>query len=145
MNRTEINLLDKIVGNRQPDDPFPLEFLLENKGKKLIRNNHVRALKSKISLKFPLSALEKEKVREKPTIKQSILDDFEKVYALNCDQERQRKRMRNVSMDSPFEPRNKPPDQHLRPDNILEKPTRLNVQSMEKNQKPLAGRLTEIG
>ena len=53
--------------------------------------------------------------------------------------------MRNVSLDSPFDPKNKPPAQHLQPDFILEKPTRLNVQSMERNHKPLAGRLTEIG
>lgn len=53
--------------------------------------------------------------------------------------------MRNVSLDSPFDPKNKPPIQHLQPEHILEKPTRLNVQSLEKNMKPLAGRLTEIG
>ena len=53
--------------------------------------------------------------------------------------------MRNVSFDSPFDPLNKPPAQHLKSDIILEKPTRLNVQSLERNTKPLAGRLTEIG
>ena len=69
MSRTEINLLDKIVGSRLPDDPIPLEFLMDNKGKRLMEVDKVRALRSKISLKFPLSALEKEKPKEKPNIK----------------------------------------------------------------------------
>lgn len=47
--------------------------------------SNVRALQSKISLKFPLAALEKEKVRMKPTIKQSIIDDFERAYKNNCN------------------------------------------------------------
>ena len=44
-----------------------------------------RALQSRISLKFPLSAIENEKMKEKPSVKQSIIDDFEKAYVLNCD------------------------------------------------------------
>jgi hypothetical protein len=47
---------------------LPLEFFLPNKGKKFMKSN-VRALQSKISLKFPLAALEKEKMKLKPTIK----------------------------------------------------------------------------
>ena len=53
--------------------------------------------------------------------------------------------MRNVSMDSPFEPRNLPPVGHLKPDAIMDKPCRINMLSVPKNTKPLAGRLTEIG
>lgn len=49
---------------------FPLEFLLPKNGKKLIEGKKVRALQSKISLKFPLAANEKEKQRLKPMIKQ---------------------------------------------------------------------------
>jgi hypothetical protein len=45
----------------------------------------IRALQSKISLKFPLSAIEKEKVKLKPSVKQSIIDDFDKAYILNCN------------------------------------------------------------
>lgn len=40
----------------------------------------IRALQSKISLKFPQTANEKEKVKMKPTVKQSIIDDFDKAY-----------------------------------------------------------------
>lgn len=36
----------------------------------------------------------------KPSVKQSIIDDFDKAYILNCDQDKQRKRMRMVSNDS---------------------------------------------
>ena len=53
--------------------------------------------------------------------------------------------MRNVSMDSPFEPKNLPPAGHLRPDSILEKPCKINMLKVPPNTKPLAGRLTEIG
>jgi len=53
--------------------------------------------------------------------------------------------MRNVSGDSPFDPVNKPPAQHLQADFILEKPGKLDMTKLERNSKPLAGRLTEIG
>ena len=43
-------------------------------------------MQSKISLKFPLSSEVAEKMKLAQTIKQSIVDDFEKAYALNCDQ-----------------------------------------------------------
>jgi hypothetical protein len=71
-------------------DHFPLEFLLPKNGKRIAdRNNKkVRALQSKISLKFPLAAMEKEKEKMPPNIKQSIVDDFEKAYAHICDQDR---------------------------------------------------------
>ena len=45
----------------------------------------VRAMKSRISLKFPLASIVKEKEKMKPVIKQSILDEFDKVYRENCD------------------------------------------------------------
>ena len=44
-----------------------------------------RGMQSKISLKFPLSSEVSSKAKMAPTIKQSIIDDFEKAYALNCD------------------------------------------------------------
>ena len=53
--------------------------------------------------------------------------------------------MRNVSFDNTFHPENKTPAQHLIADPILEKPCKLDMRKIEKNTKPLAGRLTEIG
>ena len=50
-----------------------------------MNNKTTRALQSKISLKFPLAAIEKDRVKVKPAIKQSIIDDFEKAYKNNCD------------------------------------------------------------
>jgi len=47
-------------------DHFPLEFLLPKNGKRLMNGKNTRALQSKISLKFPLSSLEKEKIKLKP-------------------------------------------------------------------------------
>ena len=58
IRKTELNFNDNIINMR--NSHLPLEFFLPNKGKKFMKSN-VRALKSKISLKFPLAALEKEK------------------------------------------------------------------------------------
>ena len=68
--------------------PLPLEFLLERNGRRMMDSKAVRAMKSKISLKFPLASIVKEKERMRPTIKQSILDEFDKVYADTCDQKK---------------------------------------------------------
>lgn len=125
--------------------PLPMELLVEKQGKRVLDEKLVRAMKSRISLKFPLASLDKPRPKKKITVKQSVLDDFDRVYAANCDQKQQRRRMRNVSMDSPFEPQNMPPAGHLRPDSIMEKPCKINMLSVPKNTKPLAGRLTEIG
>lgn len=81
-----------------------MELLVEKQGKRVLDEKLVRAMKSRISLKFPLASLDKPRPQKKVTVKQSVLDDFDRVYAANCDQKQQRKRMRNVSMDSPFEP-----------------------------------------
>ena len=128
-------------------DFFPLEFLLPKNGKKFQKNTKgVRALQSKISLKFPLAALEKEKVRQKPEIKQSIIDDFERTYAHICDKDRQRKKNRNVSVDSFFDPNNKVPVEYLRVDpSFLEKPGKIDITRVDPGNRKLAGRLTEIG
>lgn len=82
----------------------------------------------------------------KPSVKQSIIDDFDRAYILNCNQDKQRKRMRNVSLDSPFDPLNKPPKEYLEDDpNYLEKPGKINLKQINAPVLPLAGRLTEIG
>lgn len=63
-------------------DYIPLEFLVEKQGKRFLDSKTTRAMQSKISLKFPfVSAVQKEKARMKPAIKQSIIDDFERAYA----------------------------------------------------------------
>ena len=83
----------------------------------------------------------------KPTIKQSIIDDFERAYAVNCDQDKQRNKNRNVSLDSFFHPVNKPPKEYYVADHILEKPGRIDLKEVKATapKQPLAGRLTEIG
>lgn len=57
--KTELNFNDNIINMR--NSHLPLEFFLPKHGKKFMKSNNVRALQSKISLKFPLAALEKEK------------------------------------------------------------------------------------
>ena len=54
-------MTDQIVNVR--NSPLPLEFLLPKNGKKFMdRNGTVRALQSKISLKFPLASVDEQKV-----------------------------------------------------------------------------------
>lgn len=68
----------------------------------------------------------------KPIIKQSIIDDFEKAYLANCNQEKTRLKNRNVSFDSPFDPTNKPPREYLENDDkFLEKPGRINIRDVK--------------
>lgn len=141
--KEELMLIDRIAAARY--DHQPLELLVERAGKRVLDEKLVRAMKSRISLKFPLAVLDKAKPRSKVSVKQSVIDDFNRTYAANCDQTLQRKRMRNVSFDSPFEPRNKPPAQHLAPDIIMEKPGKIDMLRQPRNTKPLAGRLSEIG
>jgi len=82
----------------------------------------------------------------KPTIKQSIIDDFERAYRNNCDQEKQRTKNRNVSVDSFFDPMNKPPKEYTQDYPLfLDKPCRINILNFKKENKPLAGKLTQIG
>lgn len=58
-----------MILNAGPKQPLPVELLQKRKGKRSMEGKKIRALQSKISLKFPLAATEKEKVRMKPTIK----------------------------------------------------------------------------
>ena len=65
---------------------------------------------------------------------------------MNCNQDKQRTKNRNVSYDSVFDPNNKPPKEHLLEDpKYLEKPGRIDLRQVNGKQLPLAGRLTEIG
>jgi len=58
-------------------------------------------------------------------VKQKVIDDFDKMYALNCDNKEMNKRQRGFSKDNPFDQHNKPPVEHIIPENILEKPGRI--------------------
>ena len=113
-----------------------------------MNNKTTRAMQSKISLKLPLASAElsRDKVKMKPNIKQSIIDDFEKAYKMNCNQEKQRTKNRNVSYDSVFDPQNKPPKELFQNEpKILEKIGKFDIRDVKANKLPLAGRLTEIG
>jgi hypothetical protein len=62
-----------------------------------------------------------------------------------CDNKKMNRKQRGVSPENPFEPRNKPPMQHLVPERILEKPGAIrNLRSLT-DSRPLAGRFSEIG
>lgn len=86
-----------------------MEFLNPRKGKARPDARNFRGMQSRITLKYPLTSVQQEKPKLKPTIKQSIIDDFERAYADGCDQKKIKLKNRNVSKDSPFDPMNKPP------------------------------------
>lgn len=111
-------------------------------------NENFRPLRSKINLKISPGNVESETVGKKinkVTVKQSAIDEFDRVYAMNCDQKLTRKKNRNVSYDSPFDPANKPPAQHLLPENVLEKPGKIDLKQYDATKIPLAGRMGELG
>ena len=82
------------------------------RGKKRFDGNF-RPLRTRIDLGVGVGENSTKKVKEKIFVKQGILDEFDKVYAENCDQNLTRLRHRNVSHDSPFDPRNKPGQQYM--------------------------------
>ena len=93
-----------------------------------------------------MASIEKEKAVFKPSIKQSIIDEFEKAYAFNCDQQKASKRMRAVSTDNPFDPTNVPPAEYLQDDvNFLEKPGTFNLKKADTLKYQYCGKLSKIG
>ena len=50
-----------------------------------------------------------------------------------------------MSKESPFDPRNKPPEQHTRPEKILEKPCKIDLSKIDASKIPLAGKLGTLG
>ena len=50
-----------------------------------------------------------------------------------------------MSHESPFDPRNKPPDQYLKPEVILEKPGKIDLRMIDASKIPLAGKLGTLG
>jgi len=62
----------------------------------------------------------------KVTVDQKTLDDFEKAYVENCDQDKMRYKHRHVGPNSPFHPKNIPPDQYRIPEKITASPTKIN-------------------
>ena len=81
--KTELLFESQLMNMR--NSPLPISFLLPKNGKKYMDVKTTRGLQSKISLKFPLSADLVEKAKMAPTVKQSIIDDFEKAYKFNCN------------------------------------------------------------
>ena len=85
--------------------------------------------------------------KQKVTVEQSFLDEFDRVYAENCDQKLTRLKNRNVSKDSSFDPRNKPPQQYLDEERVAAAPnkTTINLMDYEMNKRSkLAGKLTTL-
>ena len=110
--KEEQNVLSKLICGRnqlymEPFDVFDPNHPL--RGKKRF-NENFRPLRSKINIKIGAAEAIRKKRINKVTVEQGVIDDFDKKYAENCDQTKMRYKHRNVSLDSPFNPRNKPPD-----------------------------------
>jgi len=56
-----------------------------------------------------------------------------------------RNKHRNVSHDNAFHPLNKPPQQYLDVEKILEKPGKLTLSYLDTKSMPLAGKLGKLG
>ena len=104
-----------------------------------------RPLRSKINMKIGGEEAVKRKRITSVTVEQGVIDDFNKKYAENCNQEKMRFKHRNVSGDSPFDPVNKPPNQYVQPENILEKPGKIDLAKIDVSKVPLAGKLGTMG
>ena len=112
---TEVSTVANLQNGRNAhlNEPFNIyDPNLPFAGKKRF-NDNFRPLRSKINLQIGGEEVQARKKTNKITVKQSFLDEFEKRYQMNCNQNETRKKHRNVSYDSPFDPKNVPPLQHL--------------------------------
>ena len=126
----------------EPFDVFDPNHPL--RGKKRF-NDNFRPLRSKINLKITAEEAQKRKRSNKVTVEQSVLDEFEKAYAENCNQEKVRIKNRAVGPKNPFHPKNVPPDQYIIPEKILEKPCKLDHRGFDAKTIPYSGRLGNFG
>lgn len=108
-------------------------------------NENVRCLQSKINLKMFQEENRKARAKESISVKQSFLEEFDRKYRENCDNNFMSRKMRGVSNENPFQEHNKPPIEHLIPDYILEKPCKISPAALRIDDKPLAGKYSEIG
>ena len=127
--QTEQNMLSKmIVGRNQlfiePFDCFDPNHPI--RGRKRF-DRSFRPIRSKINMNIGGEEALKRKRVTSVTVEQGVIDDFNKKYAENCNQDKMRLKHRNVSGDSPFDPVNKPPNQYVQPEKILDKPGKLDL------------------
>ena len=113
------------------------------RGRKAFNPNE-RCIKATIDLKNYIEELPK-KLKPKVTVKQSFIDDFDRMYLENCDNKRMSIKNRGLSIDNAFHNANKRPSEHLVPEKILEKPNKIKDLSIYIDKKPLAGKFSEIG
>lgn len=74
-----------------------------------------------------------------------VQQEFDRICNESYEKDRKNKRWINLGSENPFLEGNKPPIDHLIPDKILEKPNKIQNLNLYKNDKPLAGRFSEIG
>ena len=103
----------------EPFDVFDPNHPL--RGKKRF-NPEYRPLRSKINIKISAPEVSRKKRVEEITLDPRAVEKFNRDYTDNCDQRLMRLKHRSVCQQSPFDPKNKPPAQYLRPENIIEKP-----------------------
>jgi hypothetical protein len=85
------------------------------------------------------------KIKDKISVNQKTIDDFDKLYAQNCDNKKMSLKARGLSSDNPFNENHKPPIEHLLPEKILEKPGYIKNLFSFHDSNPLAGKLSVIG
>ncbi len=87
-----------------------------------------------------------DKVKEKIKVKEGVVEEFEKHYKQMCNPLYQRKKNRNVSVESPFDSNNVPPSQYLIDDYKLPvNPNKMRPDEIDFKNVGLAGRVSQIG
>lgn len=80
------------------------------------------------------------------TVREGVLEEFDRQYAENCDNLKMSYKMRGISLDNPFNPKNKPVVPK-RPYDVLDKIGKPSTDVTKNNfpEKHLAGKYSEIG
>lgn len=114
------------------------------RGKKIF-NENFRPYRSNINLEITGDAVTKNKKRQVISIDPLADEKTQIMYSDQCDQKKMRNKHRNVSHDSAFHPLNKPPQQYLDVEKILDKPGYLSFAGIDTKKMPLAGKLGKLG
>ena len=114
------------------------------RGKKRF-NENFRPLRSKINLQIKDAGVQARDRNNRVTVPQQTIDDFNKAYAENCDQEAMRWKHRNVGPSNPFHPKNVPPEQYRVPEKVTASPNVMDHTGFDSNAIKFSGRMSPLG
>jgi hypothetical protein len=110
------------------------------RGKKIF-NENFRPLRANINLEITGDAVIKKKKKNEIRVDSKADLVITEKYKELFNQKHMRDKNRMVSYDSSFHPLNKPPQQYLDYEKILEKPCKIDLKGIDTKGIPLAGKL----